>query len=188
MAGRALTVGGPGSADETMPSICGACRVLSSVTAETLRRWKAHVSVTRLTSRGRQTDGYIHHLTCLRFVLPRAVETARRKVALLCDSHKDVAEAQCFFSFLTGHLGPALPPSFALKVDLSAMIHPSVLRTAFPHVRGKGPSCPALKCPLELPSLLRVFDLTAKPVRVSTQPPDDTEHETHAESSLAYYC
>ena len=122
------------------------------------------------------------------FVLPRAVETVRRKGYLLCDSHKGDAEARCFFSFLIGHLGPALPPSFALKVDLSAVIHPSVLRTAFPHVRGKGPSCPALKCPLELPSLLRMFDLTAKPVTVSTQPADDTEHKTHAESSLAYYC
>lgn len=105
--GRALTVGGPGSADGTVLSIRGACRVPSSVTAETLRCWKAHVSVMRLTIRGRQIDGYIHHLTYMRLVLPRAVETVRRKGSLLCDNHKllakDDAEAQCFFSFLIGH-------------------------------------------------------------------------------------
>lgn len=55
-ADRALTVGGPGSADGAMSSIRGACRVPSSVTAETLRCWKAHVSVTRLASLYRQMN------------------------------------------------------------------------------------------------------------------------------------
>lgn len=123
------------------------------------------------------------------------VTDEKKRLSLPYDNHKllakDGAEARCFCSFLIGHFGPACPPSFQLKVVLSAVIHSSAHSQGQPsHISLAKDSpiqlgvllsfSPCCGCVTWLPSL-------SGPVPSHLKTPS-TGPWPCAESRLAYFC